>query len=68
MKIDPSHYVRVGTAAKIAGVTRAYLRRLIHDDKLPAVEVDGMFLVRRRDAEKLRDRREAAGRNDPSAE
>ena len=68
MRIEPREYVRVGTAAKIAGVTRAYLRRLIHDDKLPAVEVDGMFLVRRRDAEKLRDRREAAGRNDPSAE
>lgn len=59
MKIDPRLYVRVGTAAKIAGVTRAYLRRLIHDGTMPAVELDRIFVVRRRDAEALRDRRQA---------
>jgi len=58
MKIDPAHYVRVGTAAKIAGVTRAYVRRLIHDQKLQAIPLDGIFLVRRRDAEALQRHRE----------
>lgn len=50
MKIDPTLYVRVGTAAKLAGVTRAYIRRLIHEGRLHAVEVDGVFLVLRSDA------------------
>lgn len=57
MRIDPKNYVRVGTAAKIAGVTRAYVRRLIHERKLPAVELDGIFVVARRDAEALHAKR-----------
>jgi excisionase family DNA binding protein len=59
MRIDPAHYVRVGTAAKLAGVTRAYIRRLIHEKRIKAVEVDGVFLVLRSDAESYQ------RRNDP---
>lgn len=50
-KIDPDEYVRIGTAAKLAGVTRAYLNRLIASGRFPAVTIDGQNFVRRRDAE-----------------
>jgi len=62
MLIDTADFVRVGTAATVAGVTRAYIRRLVHEGKIHAVEVDGIFLVRRKDAENLREYREASKR------
>lgn len=40
-KIDPDEYVRIGTAAKLAGVTRAYINRLISQGRLPAIRIDG---------------------------
>lgn len=52
-KIDPDEYVRVGTAAKLAGVTRAYINRLIASGRFPAVAIDGQNFVRRSDAEKF---------------
>lgn len=62
MQIDPSKYVRIGTAAGLAGVTRAYLRRLVTDGRLPAVPCDGIYLVLRSEAEKLGRERENDGR------
>jgi excisionase family DNA binding protein len=53
-KIDPDEYVRIGTAAAIAGVTRAYLNRLIAQGRLPGVRIDGQNFVRRADAEAFR--------------
>jgi excisionase family DNA binding protein len=50
-KIDPDEYVRIGTAAKLAGVTRAYINRLISQGRLPAIHIDGQNFVRRVDAE-----------------
>lgn len=50
-KIDPDEYVRIGTAAAIAGVTRAYINRLIAQGRLPAIQIDGQNFVRRLDAE-----------------
>lgn len=50
-KIDPDDYIRIGTAAKIAGVTRAYINRLIASGRFPAVSIDGQNFVRRLDAE-----------------
>lgn len=50
-KIDPDEYVRVGTAAALAGVTRAYINRLIAQGRLPGVRIDGQNFVRRQDAE-----------------
>ena len=50
-KIDPDDYIRIGTAAKIAGVTRAYINRLIASGRFPAVSIDGQNFVRRADAE-----------------
>lgn len=52
-KIDPREYVRVGTAAKLAGVTRAYINRLIASGRFPAIAIDGQNFVRRADAEKF---------------
>lgn len=57
MNINPDDYVRLGTAAKIAGVTRAYLRRIIKagaPEGAPAeVWLDGTLIVRREEAENL---------------
>jgi excisionase family DNA binding protein len=53
-KIDPDEYVRVGTAAQIAGVTRAYINRLISQGRLPGIRIDGQNFVRRSDAENYR--------------
>jgi predicted DNA-binding transcriptional regulator AlpA len=52
-KIDPDEYVRVGTAASLAGVTRAYINRLIASGRFPAIAIDGQNFVRRADAEKF---------------
>jgi hypothetical protein len=52
-KIDPDEYVRIGTAAAIAGVTRAYINRLIASGRFPAIAIDGQNFVRRADAEKF---------------
>ena len=53
-RINPDDYVRIGTAAKITGLTRAYLNRLIAQGRFPAVAIDGQNFVRRADAEKFR--------------
>jgi excisionase family DNA binding protein len=53
-KIDPDEYIRIGTAASLAGVTRAYINRLIAKGRFPAVSIDGQNFVRRADAEKYR--------------
>lgn len=50
MKINPAEYVRVGTAAKLMGVTRAYVNRLISQGRFAAIEIDGQNFVRERDA------------------
>jgi len=49
--IDPTKYVRVGKAAEIADVTRAYLNRLIVAGVFPGIEIDGQHFVLRSDAE-----------------
>ena len=51
-RIDPDEYVRIGTAAALAGVTRAYINRLISQGRFPAIRIDGQNFVRRADAEK----------------
>ena len=52
-RIDPDEYIRIGSAAAIAGVTRAYINRLIAQGRFPAVCIDGQNFVRRADAEKF---------------
>jgi excisionase family DNA binding protein len=50
-KIDPDEYIRVGTAAFITGLTRAYINRLIASGRFPAIKIDRQNFVRRQDAE-----------------
>jgi hypothetical protein len=59
--IDPSKYIRVGTAAKLADVTRAYLNRMIVAGTFPGIEIDGQHFVLRSDAENFK-RHPNAGR------
>jgi excisionase family DNA binding protein len=53
-RIDPDEYIRIGTAAAVMSVTRAYVNRLIRQGKVPAVRIDGQNFVRRADAERWR--------------
>jgi len=53
-RIDPDEYIRIGTAAAVMGVTRAYVNRIIRQGRLPAVQIDGQNFVRRADAAKWR--------------
>ena len=52
--IDPREYLRVGTACRIMGITRAYLNRLIARGDVSAVTIDGQNFVRRSVAEAYR--------------
>jgi len=59
--IDPTKYIRVGTAAELADVTRAYINRMIVAGTLPGIEIDGQHFVLRSDAENFK-RHPSAGR------
>lgn len=52
-RIDPSEYVTVTTGAKVAGCTRAWMRRLVQRGILPGLEIDGVWFVQRKAAESL---------------
>ncbi len=48
---DPSEWVSVGTAARLADVDRGWMRRLARDGKVRAFEIEGQWFVFRADAE-----------------
>lgn len=50
MKIDPSLYCRTGTAAKLAGVTPAYIVTLALEGRLRGFNVCGIWFILRSDA------------------
>jgi hypothetical protein len=54
MKIDPANYVRPGNAARIAGVTRAFIVRLCNDGRIGCFRVCQSWFVSLPDAEKYR--------------
>lgn len=54
MTIDPANYVRPGNAAKIAGVTRAYIVLFCNDGRIGCFRVCNSWFVSRTDAEKFR--------------
>jgi hypothetical protein len=54
MKIDPANYVRPGTAAKIAGVTRAFVILLCRQGKLGFFRVCNSWFVSVPDCEEYR--------------
>ncbi len=53
MRIDTDDYVTCTNAAKLAGVSRQYLRRLAMDGRVRSVVIDGLLFVHRADALKL---------------
>lgn len=47
---DPSEWVSVGTAARLADVDRGWMRQLARNGKLRAFEIEGQWFVFRADA------------------
>lgn len=60
-RIETAEYVSVGNAAKIADVSRLWMRKLAQAGKVRAVEIDGQWFIYRKDAEKY-ERHPTAGR------
>jgi excisionase family DNA binding protein len=46
-KIDPDRYMTVGNAAKLANVSRHWLRRLIQGGHLAGIAMDGQWFALR---------------------
>ena len=53
MRIDPADYLTCTNEAKLAGVSRQYMRRLALDGKVRSVVIDGLLFVLRADVLKL---------------
>ena len=53
MRIDTDHYLTCTNAAKLAGVSRQYMRRLALEGRVRSVVIDGLLFVHRADALKL---------------
>lgn len=51
-KIDPTLYVTIGSAARIADVDRFWMRQLVKAGKIPGVEIDGQWFALRSAVEK----------------
>ena len=51
-KIDPTLYVTIGNAAKIADVDRFWMRQLVQRGTVAGVEIDGQWFALRSAAEK----------------
>jgi len=46
-KIDPSLYIRVGTAADLANVSRYWMLQHVKSGKVAGIEIDGQWFVLR---------------------
>jgi hypothetical protein len=46
-KIDPALYVRVGTAADLANVSRFWMLQHVKSGRMPGLEIDGQWFVLR---------------------
>lgn len=44
-KIDPDKYMTVGNAAKLANVSRGWMRRLVQGGHVAGIEIDGLTFV-----------------------
>ena len=53
MRIDTDDYVTCTNAARLAGVSRQWMRQLAEAGKVRSVVIDGLLFVRREDALKL---------------
>jgi hypothetical protein len=66
MKIDPALYVTVGHAAELADVSRLWMRQQAIDGRISAVNIDGIWFIKRAAAEAF-ERHPTAGRPRVSA-
>jgi hypothetical protein len=46
-RIDPSRYLTIGHAAKLAGVSRLWMRTQVKEGKIGGIEIDGVFFAER---------------------
>ena len=53
MRIDTDEYLTCTNAAKLAGVSRQYMRRLALEGRVRSVVIDGLLFVHKADALKL---------------
>lgn len=51
-RINTADWIRLGTAARLLGVTRARAQQLRKAGLLTAIEIDGIWHVRRADVER----------------
>ncbi len=61
-KIDPDKYMTVGNAAKLANVSRGWMRRLVQGGHVAGVEIDGQTFVLRAAAQAYADTLPPLGR------
>lgn len=54
MHIDTADWLTCTNAARLAGVSRQYMRRLALDGRVRSVVIDGLLFVHRADAERLK--------------
>jgi hypothetical protein len=53
MRIDTDEYVTCTNAAKLAGCSRQWMRRLAEDGRVRSVVIDGLLFIHKADALKL---------------
>lgn len=46
-KIDPDNYITIGNAAKMANVSRLWMRRLVKDGHVAGITIDGQYFALR---------------------
>jgi hypothetical protein len=46
-KIDPDQYVTIGTAAKLANVSRLWMRELVKGGHVAGVKIDNQWFAKR---------------------
>lgn len=61
--IDPKKYVSIQTGARLAGISRYYLREQIKKGRIPGIEIDGYYFALRSACEKFE--RDPIGRGRP---
>jgi hypothetical protein len=61
--VDPKKYVSIQTGARLAGVSRYYMRQLVKSGRVQGIEIDGYYFALRSSCEKWE--RDPAGKGRP---
>jgi len=61
-KIDPDKYVTIGTAAKLANVSRLWMRKLVQNGHVSGIQIDNQWFALRSAAESFAGSTSARGR------